>query len=472
MSFIPRVALIGRPNVGKSTLLNRLSGRRLALVYDRPGVTRDRREVEVDFFGNAYEFIDTPGLYDPGTDEVPSAIAKGMRNQALKAIEDADVLCFMIDGRQGCTPYDITLAKEIRRINKPVIILVNKSEGRHGDLGLSDAAALGLSKIIIPLSAEHGEGMSDFSDELEVMCKKLSPDSGNGLAPKNTADAKDLPADDELEKRPIQLAIMGRPNAGKSTLFNTLLGEERQLTGDIPGLTRDAIRTPFTYNNQNYTLIDTAGMRKKARVQDEVENLATQDAKKALQYAEVVILMIDGSIPLEEHLEKQDLTLAQMILAEGRAMVLAINKWDQVKDQKAFLNHIKNELTYKLAQGASAPLITLSALNNQNCDTLMQAVESMYKQWNRRIATGKLNHWFDFVTQNHSPPIVRGQRIKLKYITQIKSRPPSFVVFGTKSKDIPDSYQRYLVNTLRKDFDITGVPIRLHFKSPKNPYNK
>ncbi len=472
MSFIPRVALIGRPNVGKSTLLNRLSGRRLALVYDRPGVTRDRREVEIDFFGHTYEFIDTPGLYDPSTDEVPSAIAKGMRDQALKAIEDADILCFMIDGRQGCTPYDITLAKEIRRINKPVIILVNKSEGRHGDLGLSDAASLGLSKIIIPLSAEHGEGMSDFSDELEIVCKKLSPDSENDTAEENIADAKEVSADDEWEKRPIQLAIMGRPNAGKSTLFNALLGEERQLTGDIPGLTRDAIRIPFTYNNQNYTLIDTAGMRKKARVQDEVENLATQDAKKALQYAEVVILMIDGSIPLEEHLEKQDLTLAQMILAEGRAMVLAINKWDKVKDQKAFLNHIKNELTYKLAQGASAPLITLSALHNQNCDTLMQAVESMYTQWNRRIPTGKLNHWFDFVTQNHSPPIVRGQRIKLKYITQIKSRPPSFVVFGTKSKDIPDSYQRYLVNTLRKDFGITGVPIRLHFKSPKNPYGK
>jgi len=472
MSFIPRVALIGRPNVGKSTLLNRLSGRRLALVYDRPGVTRDRREVEVDFFGSTYEFIDTPGLYDPGTDEVPNAIAKGMRDQALKAIADADVLCFMIDGRQGCTPYDVTLAKEIRRINKPVIILINKSEGRHGDLGLSDAASLGLSNIILPLSAEHGEGMSDFSDELGIICKKLAPPSENDIAEEEVTDAEDVPTDDDRQKRPIQLAIMGRPNAGKSTLFNTLLGEERQLTGDIPGLTRDAIRTPFTYNNKDYTLIDTAGMRRKSRVQDQVESLATQDAKKALQYAEVVILMIDGSIPLEEHLEKQDLTLAQMILAEGRAMVLAINKWDQVKEQKAFLNHIKNELTYKLAQGSSAPLITLSALNNQNCDTLMQAVESMYTQWNRRVPTGKLNHWFDFVTENHSPPIVRGQRIKLKYITQIKSRPPSFVVFGTKSKDIPESYQRYLVNTLRKDFDITGVPIRLHFKSPKNPYGK
>ncbi|HCU05978.1 MAG TPA: ribosome biogenesis GTPase Der, partial [Holosporales bacterium] len=440
------------------------------LVYDRPGVTRDRREVEVDFFGTPYEFIDTPGLYDPGTDEVPSAIAKGMRSQALKAIADADVLCFMIDGPQGCTPYDVTLAKEIRRINKPVIILVNKSEGTRGDQGLSDAAMLGLSNIIIPLSAEHGTGMSDFSDELAIICKKLASNAERDVAEKE--NVSDNETEENYKNRPIQLAIMGRPNAGKSTLFNTLLGEERQLTGDIPGLTRDAIRTPFMYNGKNYTLIDTAGMRKKSRVIDEVENLATQDAKKALQYAEVVILMIDGSIPLAEHLEKQDLTLAQMILAEGRAMVLAINKWDKVKEQKAFLNHIKNELTYKLAQGSSVPLITLSALNNQNCDTLMQAVESMYTQWNRRIPTGKLNHWFDFVTQNHSPPIVRGQRIKLKYITQIKSRPPSFVVFGTKSKDIPDSYQRYLVNTLRKDFDITGVPIRLHFKSPKNPYDK
>jgi GTP-binding protein len=470
MSFIPRVALIGRPNVGKSTLLNRLSGRRLALVFDRPGVTRDRREVKVDFFGAPYEFIDTPGLYDPGTDEVPNAIAKGMRNQALKAITDADVLCFMIDGPQGCTPYDVTLAKEIRRLNKPVLILVNKSEGARGDQGLSDAATLGLSQIIIPLSAEHGTGMSDFADELAVICEKLRANSQH-----DTAEIEDVSSEEtenNENNKPIQLAIMGRPNAGKSTLFNTLLGEERQLTGDIPGLTRDAIRTPFTYNEKQYTLIDTAGMRKKSRVTDEVENLATQDAKKALQYAEVVILVIDGSIPLADHLEKQDLTLAQMILAEGRAMVLAINKWDKVKDQKAFLNHIKNELTYKLAQGSSVPLITLSALKNQNCDKLMQAVENIYTQWNRRIPTGKLNHWFDFVTEHHSPPIVRGQRIKLKYITQIKSRPPSFVVFGTKSKDIPDSYQRYLVNTLRKDFDITGVPIRLHFKSPKNPYDQ
>lgn len=470
MSFIPRVALIGRPNVGKSTLLNRLSGRRLALVYDRPGVTRDRREVEVDFFGVPYTFIDTPGLYDPGTDEVPSAIAKGMRHQAFKAIADADILCFMIDGPQGCTPYDVMLAKEIRRLKKPIIILVNKSEGMRGDQGLSDAAALGLSHIIIPLSAEHGMGMSDFADELAAVCQTFVLNSAC-----NVVTLEDAPHDETEEHdkdRPIQLAIMGRPNAGKSTLFNTLLGEERQLTGDIPGLTRDAIRTPFMYNGTKYTLIDTAGMRKRSRIIDAVESLATQDAKKALQYAEVVILMIDGSIPLAEHLEKQDLTLAQMILAEGRAMVLAINKWDKVKDQKVFLNHIKNELTYKLAQGLSVPLITLSALNNQNCDTLMQAVESMYTQWNRRISTGKLNHWFDFVTQNHSPPIVRGQRIKLKYITQIKSRPPSFVVFGTKSKDIPESYQRYLVNTLRKDFDVTGVPIRLHFKSPKNPYDK
>ncbi|MDP2192900.1 MAG: ribosome biogenesis GTPase Der, partial [Alphaproteobacteria bacterium] len=406
---------------------------------------------------------------------------QGMREQALKAIDSAHVICFMIDGMMGCTPYDMTLAKEIRKVNKPVIIVVNKSEGKKALLGLSDAAALGLSDDIIPISAEHGTGMGDLHSALaryEAKNNKLEPheaveDSDAEafeLQNAHDADGQNPQQPEEQIQQPIQIVIMGRPNAGKSTLFNTLIGEERQLTGDIAGLTRDAVHHPFTYNNIAYTLIDTAGMRKRARVQDDVEYLATVDAQKALRFAHVSLLLIDGTIPLEEHIEKQDLTLAQMILEQGRALVIVINKWDKVKDQKNFLKHFQNEMNHKLAQGSTVPIITISAISKHSHAPLMRCVEDIYEQWNRRIPTAKLNQWFDHVVTHHSPPIVGGQRIKLKYITQIKARPPSFVVFGTKSKDIPKSYERYLINSLRQDFKLTGVPIRLHFKSPKNPY--
>lgn len=457
MNPLPTIALIGRPNVGKSTLFNRLVGRRLALVHNRPGVTRDRRSVDASFFGDKYTFIDTPGLYDPGVDSVPEQIATGMREQTLKALNDANIICFIIDGYEGCTPYDFQLAKELRLFKKKIIILVNKSEGTRGMQGMIDAASFGLSDHIIPISAEHGEGMSDFAEALHDFMK--------------SGDIERIEYKRENAKeRPVSLTIMGRPNAGKSTLINTLLGKDEQLTGDLPGLTRDAISYPFTYMDTEFKLIDTAGIRRRSKVIDYVEKLAVMDAKRALQFSEIVVLLIDGSLPAENHLEKQDLQLAQMIMEEGRALVLAINKWDQVKDKKAFLDHIKNELTYKLSQAAGIPIITLSALHNKNCNQLLDTCLKTYSQWNLRIPTAKLNQWFDFVVDAHNPPIVAGNRIKLKYITQIKSRPPSFVVFGTKCDDVPDSYQRYLVNKLRDDFGIQGVPIRLHFKSPKNPY--
>lgn len=457
------VAIIGRPNVGKSTLLNRLAGRRLAIVHDRPGVTRDRREVETTFFGNNYLFVDTPGLYDPGTDAVPASIAEGMRAQAMMALKNADVICFMLDGREGCTPYDHILAEQLRTVGKPVIIVVNKSEGYAGVQGLSDAATLGLTDAIVPISAEHGEGMSDLADALYPFCEEKD-------------HVSEFEEDDESEpskEKPIRLTIMGRPNVGKSTLFNTLIGEERQLTGDLPGLTRDSISYPFQYLDQNFILIDTAGIRRQSKVTDQVERLAVVDAKRSLQYTEIVVLVLDASIPVEEHLEKQDLTLAQTILEEGRAMVIALNKWDQVKDQKAYLKHIQNELSYQLAQAIGISVVPISALKGgKSIEALLDSCLEANKKWNTRVSTGQLNKWFDFVIEAHSPPIVRGQRIKLKYITQIKTRPPSFVVFGTKSKDIPDSYQRYLVNKLREDFDLKGIPVRLHFKSPQNPYDK
>ncbi|MBP9753073.1 MAG: ribosome biogenesis GTPase Der [Proteobacteria bacterium] len=464
----PKVAIIGRPNVGKSTLLNRLSGRRIALVHDRPGVTRDRRIVDTKFYGISYSFVDTPGLFDPGTDKVPLPIQEGMREQAMKALNDADIICFMIDGRQGTTPYDEVLADHIRLINKPVIVLVNKSEGKNGIQGLSDAAALGLTDHIIAISAEHGEGMVDFAESLEFYVQKLTLKTHDDALHEEDDDDENT----ETRKKPISLTIMGRPNAGKSTLFNTLIQEDRQLTGDLPGLTRDAISHPFDYKGIPFTLIDTAGLRRQSKIIDQVEKLAVVDAKKALQYTEIVVLLIDGSLPIENHIEKQDLTLCQKILDEGRALVLAVNKWDLVKDKKAFLNHLQNELTYKLSQASGIPVVPISAVNNKNCDALLDACLELYDKWNKRVPTSKLNQWFDFAIEAHSPPIVKGQRIKLKYITQIKTRPPSFVVFGTKSADIPDSYQRFLVNRLRDDFDLKGVPIRLHFKSPQNPYTK
>jgi GTP-binding protein len=461
MMTSPIVAIVGRPNVGKSTLFNRLAGKKIALVHNRPGVTRDRREIETTVYGHHYCFVDTPGLYDPGTDSVPFQIQEGMRKQALVALQNADVICFMIDGQSGCTPYDEELGIFLRKINKPIIILVNKAEGKKGIQGIADAANLGLTDKIIPISAEHGEGMADFADALEYFCKT------DQSSPSQITEEDEKPDDG----KPIQLTIMGRPNAGKSTLFNTLLQEERQLTGDLPGLTRDAISHPFEYNGINFTLIDTAGIRRQSKIFDQVEKLAVIDAKKALQFTEIVVLLIDGSLPLENHLEKQDLTLAQTILEEGRALILAINKWDQVKDKKALLKHLDNELSYKLAQATGIPVVPISALNNNNCETLLDECLKLYETWNIRISTAKLNKWFDFAIEAHSPPIIKGQRIKLKYITQIKSRPPSFVVFGTKSVDVPDSYQRYLVNRLREDFDLKGVPIRLHFKSPQNPYD-
>lgn len=458
MNKKPTIVIVGRPNVGKSTLFNRLAGRRMALVHDKPGVTRDQRSLDVTFYGGDYTIMDTPGLYDPQVDDVPDAVKNGMREQAFKALQQADLICFMIDGRQGCTPYDFALANDIRSFAKKVVILVNKAEGTHGIQGIADAATLGLGDDIIPISAEHGEGMSDLA---EVFGKNLK---------NNSFDADDELEEEAYSEKAISLTIMGRPNAGKSTLFNTLIGKEQQLTGDFPGLTRDAIEHYFDYQGKTFKLIDTAGIRRQSKVNDVVEKLAVVDAEKALRYTEIVILLIDASISYEKHFEKQDLHLAQKVLEEGRILILAFNKWDQVKDKKQFLEHIHNELSYKLCQAQGIPVVTLSALDGTNSTALLDHCLKLYKSWNERIPTGRLNDWFNFTVKNHQPPISKGQRIRLKYITQIKSRPPSFVVFGTKNTEVPESYKRYLINKLREDFSLKGIPIRLHFKSPKNPY--
>ena len=451
------VVIVGRPNVGKSTLFNRLVGRRVAIVHNLPGVTRDRKMVDINFYGKNYTLIDTPGLYDPNVESADKDILLGMREQALKALNSADIICFMIDGRQGCTPYDYSLASELRKLNKNIIILVNKSEGNQGLQGLSDAHTLNMADRVVPISAEHGEGLSDLADAfLEYI-------------PNNREKNDHIDTDKHIEN-PISLTIIGRPNAGKSTLFNQLIGEERQLTGSTPGLTRDAIESTFSYNNHTFKIIDTAGIRKRSKVFNAVEKLSVLNAQKSLQFTEIAILLLDAGIPFENHLEKQDLLLAQKILDEGRTLVIALNKWDVAKDKTKYLDHIKNELSYKLSQAAELPIITLSAETGSNKTKLLDQCLKAYKEWNKRVPTGELNTWFEHTINEHLPPIVNGIRIKLKYITQIKTRPPTFAIFGTKNVDIPDHYKRYLTNRLKADFSFHNAPVRIHFRSPKNPY--
>lgn len=461
MSSSPlKVALIGRPNVGKSTLFNRLTGRKLALVHEQPGMTRDRRYGQADLFGLKFSVIDTAGLADPHTGEDHADLLKAMYAQTKRAIEDADVLLFMIDGRQSLTPYDVELSQLLRSTHKPICVLANKTEGHNIFEGVLDAPRLGLQPVF-SISAEHGQGMDDLFDFLNphVQSKKshlIHEEDEEGIQ-----DANDT------TNMPLRLAIMGRPNVGKSTLVNAFLGEERQLTGDLPGLTRDAIRLEWTYKNRNIQLIDTAGIRRNSRVDETVEKLSVIDAKKALQYAECVVLVLDAT----QALEKQDLTLAYDIYNEGRAMVIALNKWDLVKDKSAFLKNIQHKLTHQLAQAKEIPFIGVCATKKQGLKDLMEAVLLMDVMWNKRIPTARLNTWLREVVSHHPAPAINGRRIRPKYITQAKSRPPTFVLFCSQAEKLPESYTRYLSNSLRVHFDIQGVPIRFWVRSQKNPYD-
>ena len=448
---LPLVALVGRPNVGKSTLFNRLVGKRLALVHNQPGVTRDRREALADFMGLRFRVIDTPGLIDPDSKELSTELSQGMRRQTMAAIEQSNVVVFVVDGIVGCTPYDRELANLIRQSNKPIILLVNKTEGKHGVQGMSDAVVLGLGDPIA-VSAEHGLGMSDLEEVLRPFVKEAEED------------------EEDTSVKPLRLAMMGRPNVGKSTLVNALLGEERQLTADIPGVTRDAITLPWQYEGRSIELVDTAGIRRRSRVDEDVEKLAIMDAERTLCYAEVVILVIDGSIPADELIEKQDLTLAAQVIEEGRALILAVNKWDMVRDKDKLLTHLREQLDVHFAQAKGIACVPISALNNKNVPELMKAVLEVEQSWNRRLPTAELNRWLQFKVDAHPAPIVSGHRIRPKYMTQIKTRPPTFVVFSNKAGDVPDSYKRYLINALRVDFKMPGIPIRLSFKGTKNPY--
>ncbi len=447
MSFT--VAILGLPNVGKSTLFNRLAGKRLAIVDDLPGVTRDRREAPARLGDLTFSVIDTAGLEDAKGEVL---LESRMRAQTEKALALADVALFLIDARAGVTPLDRHFAQWLRKGKTPVILTANKCEGGAGQPGMFEAYSLGLGDPV-PLSAEHGEGLSELYEA-------LAP-----FAPQEEALEKEWIEDGK--DRPIRIAVVGRPNAGKSTLVNRLIGEERLITGPEAGLTRDAIEVPFTWKGRDVVLIDTAGLRKKANITQRIERQAVGDTLDALRFAQVVVLVVDANAILE----RQDLTIGELAAREGRALVLAVNKWDAVEDREEALERLREKLEIALPQVKGVAAVTLSALSGKGLDRLMQAVTKAYDVWNKRVSTSKLNRWLEEATQRHPPPAVKGRRLKLRYMTQVNSRPPSFVIFTSKPEELPESYTRYLVNGMREAFDLPGTPIRLGLRKSRNPFD-
>ncbi|MXY41050.1 MAG: ribosome biogenesis GTPase Der [Rhodospirillaceae bacterium] len=452
-----RVAIVGRPNVGKSTLFNRLVGRRTALVHDTPGVTRDRKEAQARLHGLAFSVVDTAGLEEAAA----GAIENRMAAQALRALEGAAVALFLIDARAGVTPDDRHFANLLRRAGTPVLLLANKCEGRDAEPGRLDAFGLGLGEPLA-ISAEHGLGMGDLRLALGPYLE----------GPAETG--KDAAA--EMADRPMSLAIVGRPNAGKSTLFNRLIGEERVLTGPEPGITRDAIsfdwRWPDTADGRPIRLIDTAGVRRRAKVDGSLEKLSVMDTWRAIRFADIVVLMIDAQTvqAYGYGLEKQDLTIARQVEEEGRGLAIAANKWDLVSDPQKVRRQIGESLGKSLSQLRGVPLACISALDGQGIDRLMGAVLKIDAAWNSRVGTGALNRWIETMQEAHQPPLVNGRRIRIRYATQVKARPPTFALFANKPADLPDSYLRYLANGLRDSFGLDGVPLRLYLRKGKNPY--
>ena len=440
--MLPLVVIAGRPNVGKSTLFNRLAGKRLALVADTPGVTRDRKEAEALLRGRRVRLVDTAGLEEAP----PESLAGRLREGAGVATATADLVVFVVDARAGVTPADRHFAQWLRRQGRPVLLVANKAEGRSSQSSILDAFELGLGEPLA-VSAEHGEGISDLMAEI----------------------AERLP--DEVEEqeqtgRPLKLAIVGRPNAGKSTLLNRLIGEERMLTGPEPGLTRDAVAVVLDDPGGPIELVDTAGLRRRARIEAPLEKLAVGAAIGALKLAEVVVLVVDAV----EGVHDQDLQIGQLIEREGRACVVALSKWDAVVDRSATRRAIGERLEMSLAQMRGLPVVTLSALTGVGMDRLLPAVRRAHELWNTRIPTAGLNRWFEQALAPHPPPLVSGRRLKLRYVTQAKARPPTFVLFGTRAERLPEDYQRYLVNSLREAFDLPGTPIRIQLRGTKNPY--
>lgn len=469
------IAIVGRPNVGKSTLFNRLVGQRIALVDDTPGVTRDRREATGRIADISFRLIDTAG-YEDAHDE---SLEARMRGQTELAIAEADLILFMIDARAGITPLDAHFAKLLHRADRKVRLIANKAEGKAAEPGLNEAYGLGFGEPIA-LSAEHGLGLAELHTAIAELADaaaaegetdKAVDQADDPLKPQTDIDVSDL-VDGDAEKlkwnpaRHLNVAIVGRPNTGKSTLINRLVGEERLLTGPEAGITRDSILVPWDWKGRTINLVDTAGIRRRARVNQKLEKLAVSDSLRSLQYAEVVVLMLDATQPFE----KQDLQLADLVEREGRAMVIAVNKWDLIADKPATMAKLKEAAERLLPQLRGIPLVTLSGLKGQNIGRLMEAIFAIERVWNARLATAKLNRWLAGVTAAHPPPAVAGRRLKLRYITQARSRPPSFALFASRPDALPASYRRYLVNALREDFELPGAPIRLWVRGGENPY--
>ena len=457
MSFT--VAIVGRPNVGKSTLFNRLVGKRLALVDDLPGVTRDRREGRARLGDLAFTAIDTAGL----AEAAPESLTGRMQEQTEAAISTADAVLFLIDARAGTTPADRAFADLVRKSGKPAILIANKSEGSAGEAGVLEAYELGLGEPIA-ISAEHGEGLADLYAGLRAAL----PDA---TAPAAEVERRDAGSDIEQNTaahRPIRIAVVGRPNCGKSTLVNRLLGEERLLTGPEAGITRDAIAVDLTWQDRPFRVHDTAGLRRRARVEEKLEKLSVADALNAVRFAEVVVLLMDAQKPFED----QDLRIADLIEREGRALVIAMNKWDLIEPRPGAIKKLREETDHWLPQVKGVPVVAVSGLTGAGLDRLMQAVVDAHALWNRRVETSALNRWIAEVVASHPPPAVSGRRIRLDYITQPKSRPPTFVLFTSRADALPDAYRRYLVNSLRETFDLPGTPIRLMLREKKNPYAK
>lgn len=442
-------AIVGRPNVGKSTLFNRMVRRRrdLAIVNPEPGVTRDRRVAPAKFFDLEFFLIDTAGFED----EADDTIEHRMQTQSVQAMDDADVLIFVVDARSGITPYDHQYAQLVREQKKPVILVANKTEATSE---FYEAMELGLGEAIL-VSAEHGQGMTDLRDQMYEEERKFFPD-----------EVLDDP--DAEKKKPIELAIVGRPNVGKSTLINQLLETERVITGPEAGLTRDAIAIEWDYEGQPVRLIDTAGIRKKQQVIEDLEKKIVQDSLEAIQYAQTVALMIDG----RDLFEKQDLKIAELVAKEGRALIILVNKWDLVKEKDKTKKELRYQLEESLHQCKDIPMIFISALKGWDCNEIMPAVLSVYDQWNRRLPTGELNRWLFEVTQMHPPPLNKGRQIRVRYITQVKTRPPRFALWINYPEALPESYLRYLSNRLREDFELKATVIRMLPRKGKNPYEK
>ena len=468
-------AIVGRPNVGKSTLFNRLTGTRHAIVDDQPGVTRDRREGEGRLAEMRFRLIDTAGLEKAKA----GTLEDRMRLQTEAAVQQADITLLVIDGRAGLLPDDLYFAQQIRRSGTSVVLLANKCEGRTGIETLAEAWQLGLGPAV-PVSAAHGDGLSDLYDALLEQARQMGleaalfgedqPDLSDDEDVQNPVADPDDGQDmwiDEAAYEPIRIAVVGRPNMGKSTLVNALIGEKRLLTGPEAGITRDAITLPFVWREQNYQLVDTAGIRRQARVTDKVERLMVGDAQRAIQFARVCILMLDARQPPH----RQDMVIARQITDEGRALVIAANMWDDVADKQAAMQRINDRLETSLAQVRGVPVVPVSGLYGRGLDRLMQTVDDVHRLWNTRISTGRLNRWLEPMLEAHPPPMSQGRRLRIRYMTQVRTRPPTFALFASRPVDLPESYLRYLIRGLRADFSLSGIPVRMLLrKGSENPY--